>query len=211
MKERAGNFAGPFPFYFEYVVILYPMKQLCCIAMLSVSLLCMYCGKGTNYPPSPVVDTLPSVTAEGKNTVGCRINGEVFIPRGSVGLPNPSAYYDPNAQGGSFNLTMTRFDPGDSIRRSFQIIVANLNKTGVYPIVTPKKDVVFAYSRLRISTNTGCEYFGMDAEHVKQEGQLVITKLDTEKKIVAGTFTCTLITAGCDTVRMTEGRFDMKY
>jgi hypothetical protein len=157
------------------------------------------------------VDTLPAVTAEGKNTFGSLVNGKVFIPRGNIGPANPGAYYDPNANGGSFNLSMTRFDPGDSIRRSFQIIASNLNKTGAYPVTTPKKDVVFTYSRLRISTNTGCEYFGMDAEHVKQEGQLVITKLDTEQKIIAGTFTCTLITAGCDTVRMTEGRFDMKY
>ncbi|MET3879774.1 hypothetical protein [Chitinophaga sp. OAE865] len=187
------------------------MKQLCCIAMLSVSLLCMYCGKGTTYPPSPLVDTLPAVTAEGKNTVGSLVNGKVFIPRGSVGPANPSAYYDPNAQGGSFNLTMTRFDPGDSIQRSFQVIVTNLDKTGAYPITTPMKDVAFIYMRRRISSGTVCEYIGMDAEHVKQEGQLVITKLDTGQKIVAGTFTCTLITAGCDTVRMTEGRFDMKY
>lgn len=27
MIERAGNFAGPFPFYYEYVVIKYPLNK----------------------------------------------------------------------------------------------------------------------------------------------------------------------------------------
>jgi hypothetical protein len=187
------------------------MKQLFCIALLSFSLLSLHCGRGTVIPPSSVPDTLPPVSQEGKNTIGSLVNGQVFIPRGNVGLPNPTAYYDPNTGGGSFHVSMTRFDIGDSVRRSFQIIAGNINKTGTYPVTTPVGDVAVVYSRLLIRTNTGCEYMGMDAAKVKQEGQLIITKLDTEQKIMAGTFTCTLITAGCDTVRMTDGRFDMKY
>lgn len=187
------------------------MKQLFCIALLSFSLFSIHCGRGTVIPPSSLPDTLPSITQEGKNTIGSLVNGKVFIPRGSVGLPNPSAYYDPSTRNGSFNVSMTRFDFGDSVQRSFQIIATNLNKTGTYPVTTPAADVAFVYTRLLMRTHTGCEYIGMDAAKVQQEGQLVITKLDTEQKVIAGTFTCTLITAGCDTVRMTDGRFDMKY
>lgn len=187
------------------------MKQLFCLALLSFSLFSLHCGRGTVIPPSSVPDTLPSITQEGKNTIGSLVNGQVLIPRGSVGQPNPTAYYDASTNGGSFQVSMTRFDYGDSVRRSFQIIASHINKTGTYPITTPRGDVAIAYSRLLIRTNTGCEYIGMDAAKVQQEGQLIITRLDTEQKIIAGTFTCRLITAGCDTVRMTDGRFDMKY
>lgn len=38
-----------------------------------------------------------------------------------------------------------------------------------------------------------------------------ITKFDTQNRIIAGTFEYTLYKPGCDTVRITQGRFDVKY
>ena len=40
---------------------------------------------------------------------------------------------------------------------------------------------------------------------------LNITKLDKVNRIVSGTFEFALIKTGCKEVRITQGRFDMKY
>jgi hypothetical protein len=42
------------------------------------------------------------------------------------------------------------------------------------------------------------------------QGQLVITRLDMSAGIIAGTFSFTLAQTGCDTIKVTQGRFDKK-
>jgi len=44
-----------------------------------------------------------------------------------------------------------------------------------------------------------------------QLGTLKITKLDTTNHIIAGTFEFTVWTEECDTIRVTDGRFDINY
>ena len=60
------------------------------------------------------------------------------------------------------------------------------------------------------SFNKPCYYFSSQ-EDVESSGSLIITKLDRTNRIVAGTFTAKLYKAGCDTINITEGRFDMKF
>ena len=43
------------------------------------------------------------------------------------------------------------------------------------------------------------------------EGTLTITHFDSINYIVAGTFEFTTTTEGCDTIRVTNGRFDIPY
>ena len=53
-----------------------------------------------------------------------------------------------------------------------------------------------------------CEY-DRDST-VYREGKLTITKFDLENQIISGTFEFTLTKPGCDTIKVTQGRFDMK-
>lgn len=46
---------------------------------------------------------------------------------------------------------------------------------------------------------------------VVEKGKLEITKLDTTNHIIAGTFEFTVWKEDCDTIRVTDGRFDIKY
>jgi len=43
------------------------------------------------------------------------------------------------------------------------------------------------------------------------DGQLNITRLDRVKKIVSGTFSFIIPTQYCDTLHISDGRFDIKY
>jgi hypothetical protein len=42
------------------------------------------------------------------------------------------------------------------------------------------------------------------------KGTLTITRLDLQAGIISGTFEFTLAKPGCDTVRITQGRFDKR-
>ena len=46
-------------------------------------------------------DTLPPATQTGAGTFGCKINGKIFIPKGSNGngTPNPKVQYDLDLNG----------------------------------------------------------------------------------------------------------------
>ena len=50
-----------------------------------------------------------------------------------------------------------------------------------------------------------------NSDQLRCSGQLTVAKLDTSAGIVSGTFNATLFKPGCDTLKITEGRFDMKF
>jgi hypothetical protein len=72
------------------------------------------------------------------------------------------------------------------------------------------QDVGLQYLKFTGSSNTGCSY-SLREEDNGQSGQLTITRLDLQNQIIAGTFSFTLTKKDCDTVRITDGRFDLKF
>jgi hypothetical protein len=54
------------------------------------------------------------------------------------------------------------------------------------------------------------QFFSSDTD-TNVSGAITIVKLDKVNHIISGTFNATLIKPDCDTVKITEGRFDMKY
>jgi hypothetical protein len=159
-------------------------------------------------PPPTIIDTtekLPPATQEGKNTCGFLLNSKVWIPKGNNGRKNLSWYYDPGLNNGSFNLTGYRYEKaGDSNFTDFVLSLNNF-KVGNY--------------KLNIDSSKGAEYgnsinycFYRWRDTIINHNSFVnITKFDTQNRIIAGTFEYTLYKPGCDTVRITQGRFDVKY
>lgn len=47
--------------------------------------------------------------------------------------------------------------------------------------------------------------------NIYRRGGGYITKLDVTNRIISGTFACVFKNLQCDTVRITEGRFDIKF
>ena len=66
-----------------------------------------------------------------------------------------------------------------------------------------------------LSTDTRCDEYKTTSLYTSKNylssGKLIITKLDQSAKIIAGTFYCTIYQTGCDTLKITDGRFDLKY
>lgn len=152
-------------------------------------------------------DKLPAATQEGKNTCGFLLNGEVWLPKGDNGFPNLSCDYDETFMGGAFNVTGYRYENGANNSTNFGVASDSIQTTGMYKLNLRK-----TRTRYGVYCNlvTLCCYQWTDTIP-NHNAFLNITKLDKVNRIVSGTFEFALTTSGCDTVRITQGRFDMKY
>ena len=159
---------------------------------------------GCGLLPTPK-EELPPITQEGKNTFGCLVNGKLWLPKGYNGTSNLDASYDPSFMGGAFNLSTYRID-GD-FREYITLGSDSISKSGTYD-VNPKGRFLTFYSKLN-SKGAGCDL--SDFTIVKSKGKVTIIKLDLISQVVAGTFEFTIYKPNCDTIKVTQGRFDMKF
>jgi hypothetical protein len=181
------------------------MKNLF-LSLITISILstlsCSSCKKEI------VIDNsgLPPTTQTGANTLGFTLNGQPWIPQGNNGTANLSIDYDAGFNNGVFGIsaykiinTNNREYFGIGLKDSLNFMVApfniNLSNTSLY--------------RIRFD-NGICSYFSTDTD-TKTSGSLTVNKLDRINRIISGTFNATLSKAGCDTIKITDGRFDMKF
>ncbi len=142
---------------------------------------------------------LPDDTQQGLNTFGCLVNGEVWLPKAPF-LKNKLVYEYSN---GLFSISADKIDK--NFHQAIGIrIEENLNSPIAYNLESyPEHKATF----FDLERDPPCFY---DRKAVKK-GELKITKLDTANHIIAGTFAFTVWTEGCDTIKVTDGRFDLKY
>jgi len=149
---------------------------------------------------------LPPTTQTGANTLGFTLNGQPWTPQGQVGLAaNLAINVDFGYNKGIFIINVYRYISGfqepftigirDSLNFLQIPVTVPLNKTSLYSMTY---------------TNKQCDFFNQD-NNVQSSGSMTITKLDKINKIIAGTFTATLSKQSCDTIKITDGRFDMKF
>jgi hypothetical protein len=153
------------------------------------------------------IDQLPAATQSGKNTFGCLINGQAFLPKGSFpfGNPNPVLLYDPTFENGTLSIKAYRVDGSNHV----DIVIGgtNIDKPGLYQIGTRGTDAK-QFANVR-DQRSGCNYYHSDDGTICS-GTLKITKLAVAEKIIAGTFSFTISTPGCETWKVTDGRFDLR-
>jgi len=144
---------------------------------------------------------LPPVTTEGKDTFGCLIDGNVWLPEGSL------------SPGGTFVDFVTKTDTmgaviyADNAKLKTGLAISvydtpNLLMNKSYDLTIP--GLYGKYTRS--VTNHVCFY------DTVLTGNVTFLNLDIKSKIIAGTFAFEVRSIDCgDTVRVTEGRFDLHY
>jgi Family of unknown function (DUF6252) len=178
------------------------LKHIFLITILLLIITSSNCIKSGTYTAQ-----LPPATQEGKNTCGFLVNGKVWLPRGDNGYPNLSCDYDETFMGGAFGINGYMYENGADNSISFVVASDSIQIAGLYKLNTRTERTRFAeYTNLV----TRCHYQWIDTIP-NHNAYLNITKLDKVNRIVSGTFEFALTTSGCDTVRITQGRFDMKY
>jgi hypothetical protein len=157
---------------------------------------------GTGTPP-PQQQQLPPITTEGKNTFGCLVNGNVWLPEVTpyqMFVYPLTSSYNPNI---GLDVKATK-NIDNQIYEGTSLQIINLDDTGVF--ILDSNLPIGSYG-VYYDLSKGCNY----TTDSIQIGTVEILKLDTSNKIIAGTFEMKLWKNGCDTINITEGRFDVKY
>jgi len=152
------------------------------------------------------IEALPEATQVGKNTFGCLVNGEVFLPR-SYGISTDMSTSYEFADGKySFLLYATRVTGNE--RKSFFIRANDLSlEEKVYSL--DKYDTSKSFSVNYLSSLGNVSYIYETSPLL--QGEIRITKIDHIKEIVSGTFWFDVENKDGQRVEVREGRFDSKY
>ncbi|PQV51603.1 hypothetical protein CLV33_101529 [Jejuia pallidilutea] len=161
------------------------MKKLSTFTLLMLSLMLLSttsCKDDDDTPIDPI-DQLPPPTQTGENTFGCLVNGE---PLSTTNSNNMTAIY----QGGFIQLG------------------------GIYMLVSEPIEINREYSLLGdarfIEDDDGPAKCYYDFENT-YEGFIIFSKVDRTNHIISGTFEFSTTKENCETLIVTNGRFDMRY
>ena len=171
------------------------MKSTCFLFLLVFALSC----KKHDAEPE-----LPAETQIGANTFGCRFNGKAWVPEPDKKNFNPGNMlvyeFEPYRGSGYFQITATNYNRGGFVR----LFSNTAGKTGIYSI--GRTDSLHATI---IDVGDKCVYYS-DDKNTYCQGSITLTRVDYRAGIMAGTFEFVIRKPGCDTLRITDGRFDLK-
>ncbi|MFC4263684.1 hypothetical protein ACFOWM_12385 [Ferruginibacter yonginensis] len=152
-----------------------------------------------------IEDQLPPITQVGANTFGCLINGKLYTPKGfEQNKPNFDMIVDPNNNG---NVDIRTFRKDGLKTSSLSFSCFNIFSSDIF--ILPFSDIFPNYID---DINSNVCYF-VSSQNNFRKGSLKITRYDLTNKIISGTFEFTLFdsTISCDTIHITQGRFDKKF
>ena len=162
------------------------------------------CHRNDPAPANPA-SLLPPATQTGANSFGCLVNGQPWTPQGNNGSSNYSVSYDPTFRLGTLNIAAYRYT--DSQAKQEVLVVFSdslLPGPGHYKLRT-----LGHHGAGFVNGPVNCTYYSTDPTTFCR-GSLMLTRLDLQVGIIAGTFDFVLAKPGCDTVRITQGRFDKR-
>ncbi len=157
---------------------------------------------------------LPPITQIGANTFGCKINGQIMVPRDSKKDPLLGGY----PYGVDFNINRTlnkhhdwveaKDQVSNSNRGAITFKLPNIDTLGVGEYIIKHVDGAFSQFNPNIVYMGAISINGFYSS-VENTGKIIITRYDDN--VISGTFYCTLrndYDPPNDIIEVTEGRFD---
>ncbi|WP_421897442.1 hypothetical protein [Marinoscillum sp.] len=172
------------------------MKTLLTIVLFVSLGLCISCDLGLGINEPTELEKLPPLTTTGENTFGCLVNGEAFVVKNTS--KQVAIFQQGQLQFGG-NIDKDDLDEGLSILIGDPI---EINETYIHAM----EPSFFTRYYLRTSA-FNCRYEVEDT----YKGSITFAKIDRTDFIISGTFEFSSATDECDTVHITDGRFDMQY
>ena len=186
------------------------MKRIRYIAIYGVLIIgLMGCKKEVVVSNSSYSNVLPPLTHEGKNTFGCKVNGEVWVAYAPYSISGPIALegnYDPST--GNFLLEGTLENSSLNRLETIGIGSHNVFNPGFYNVPAEGNDYIAGFLDYKENYNCSRYYYRSVLRN-----EINITFLSLNKRIISGTFEMDLVNPSCpgDTIRIREGRFDWRY
>ena len=153
-------------------------------------------------------DQLPQETQTGANTVGCLVNGQVFLPHDQGLNYGINCFYQFIDNEFYFNITCTDFRGTIPKGVTVQTRKINLQINQIYILnknIINNGDFDGCGGNYDIGSNN--RFF----TNTIKTGELKITRLDLSNSIISGTFWFDAINSTGETVEVRQGRFDMNY
>jgi len=173
------------------------------------------CSK-TNIDPSG----LPPETQTGAGIFACKINGVAWQWKDPDyqfldTRPKTTWSFDNSYYGGTLYVGGFRYSDGKESDSYLTINADSINFRKV-ALVAPKIGDFSCDFENFSSKSATCNQFSTNPNYdtsksFSSSGKLNITRFDKIAKIISGNFNCTIIQIGCDTLKITDGRFDIKY
>lgn len=190
----------------------------------------LQCNKDSTVPLFPNLFShskpdmiLPPITTKGLNTIGCKIDGEVWVPYSEdvswtgIGM-SPIYLYCAINRNANWKLELygqqVDYNSPDE-KNNIQISVSPLNTDTVFTL-TKNRDINVAYFTPVITdydpSKPNNSYAVFKTDEALNNGSVHILLFDSIKQIISGTFSFTVI----DSItkikhEITEGRFDLRY
>jgi len=193
------------------------IKYFFYVALFILSATTIHCTKTSTTPDDS--NTLPPETQTGTGTFACKINGVVWRykdPNYEVLSTKPITRweFDPTLWGGNLYIGGVRYLDGVKENDILSLGSDSLLFKKEKVIDNSKREFGIRFTNYT-PTGNQCSDIGSaplgDSTNFYSSGKLTISKLDQTAKIISGTFYCTIYQTGCDTLKITEGRFDLKY
>jgi hypothetical protein len=173
------------------------MKRILTFFAITTILMASQCKKGTDVQPDNPYG-LPNATQTGANIFACRLNEQNWISLKDIAHLSGAVINDTIGISGGNNNNGTQdifIAVKGGLQQNYPYNINNLNVTAE-----------FATTRLCNSNTIG--YY----RYMSTEGQVKFSKIDQINKIISGTFQFNIIRQNCnDTLRFTDGRFDIQY
>lgn len=189
------------------------VKRLVTVMLACLPLTAIRCIEEPRPEQITELEKLPPPTQEGKHTMGFLLNGRAWIPHSYI------RYW------ARMDFIESIFGDNSAVHR-YSTIIHGSGKVDMSEVILyieiddydhllagktynlENNDSAFARLNLDgLSVQISCDYNREDV----LEGELLVTHYDKEKRILAGTFWATYLSGFCDTARVTDGRFDLKY
>lgn len=146
---------------------------------------------------------LPAETTIGAMTFGCKVNGKVFVPKGSIDGPGIIAQYLflGNGPGGGWWLNLSAVDRYESKGIYFRTDTLLLIEDNVYNLKREK-----GYPSAEYAMGLYDYFMGNN-----DTGKIIVTRHDLSQRILSGRFYFTATNNNGEKINITEGRFDIRY
>jgi hypothetical protein len=185
-------------------------KLYCCIFLVFTIFTFSECKKNDKTP----AEQLPPQTQTGANTFGCLVNGQVFKPGGA------------SLSGGSLSSNYQFLGAGPEDFHFRLAAINRNNSSGVSHSVGLFTDSIriiegIEYPLKKAGSNGGYAIYGFATSNPiffddyattdLVSGLIKIKKFDSVNQIISGTFWFNAMNENGDTIKITDGRFDVRY
>ncbi|MBT2557715.1 hypothetical protein J7E24_07960 [Hymenobacter sp. ISL-91] len=194
--------------------------------LLSTGLAPVLSGCGKEVFPT---EKLPAATEQGLNEAGCLVNGDVWRPYSvlfgpkaiDVSVIRNRAFYAPNGSNG-FQLSISmlrlpqedRTTPNTNTNTNINLYVPIVERVGRFALTdfVPRNFPGDWPAYASFSRTEAYSFYYTGSGTPPAKGELFITRFDTVARVISGTFDFTAgQTSSPEQIRVTEGRFDVRY